>query len=209
MKKALGLSLALATAMLIASPAKAAVLLTSWSTTPLAPLVQATPAPITGTVDVNVTGDNPGVWRSPWEFIAACDTECAFNSVRANSTATYAFAQNQSGLNMMWGSPDASPVNWNVLEFFDDGLSVGQFFGAQMSALLVGLGGTDGRGFITLGFTGVWDKVVFSASQNAFEHVFNIRGSAIPEVPLPAGLMLLLSGLLGLGFVGRSRAKTA
>jgi hypothetical protein len=32
---------------------------------------------------------------------------------------------------------------------------------------------------------------------------------ATPEVPLPAGLLLLLSGLTGLGFLGRSRSKAA
>lgn len=36
-----------------------------------------------------------------------------------------------------------------------------------------------------------------------------IREQATPEVPLPAGLLLLMSGLAGLGFLGRFRAKAA
>ncbi len=34
-------------------------------------------------------------------------------------------------------------------------------------------------------------------------------GQIVPEVPLPAPILLLLSGLLGLGFLGRFRAKLA
>jgi hypothetical protein len=68
------------------------------------------------------------------------------------------------------------------------------------------------RGFISVYITGItFASVVLSdSSSNAFEYVFNtIRQTPTEPVPVPAGLLLLLSGMLGLGFLGRARAKSA
>ena len=215
MAKALKIALALS-ALLIATPAKSAVVMSSWDTTYLPSLAQAPPTSFTGTFDAVSGGSVNGVYRSPWEFSAGtCPLDCDYSSIRGgNGTATYQYAQNQASLNMMWGSPDVPPpANYNVLEFFDNGISQGIFNGSTVSALLQAVGtapnNQNGRGFLRITFLGIFDKIVFTAGEKAFEYVFNIRGSATPQVPLPAGLILLLSGLAGLGFMGRSRAKRA
>ena len=213
MAKMLKIALALS-ALVIATPAKSAVIMSSWDTTELPSLAQAPPSSFTGTFDAVSGGSLDGVYRSPWEFSAGtCPADCDYSSIRANSTATYNYAQDQGSLNMMWGSPDAPPpANYNVLEFFDNGVSQGIFNGSTISALLQAVGtapnNQNGRGFLRITFLGVFDKIVFTAGATAFEYVFNFRGSAT-AVPLPAGLLLLLSGLAGLGFMGRSRAKSA
>ena len=209
MKKIVKIAFGLA-ALMLATPANA-VVIGSFDQTPLAPLAQLAPTSVNNNAlfDLNVTTSD-GNHRSPWEF-TACFNVCQYSSVRAGGVATYDFAQDQGSLNMMWGSPDPIPQAYNVMSFFLDGNPVGIFDGTTIAALISTFPVPNNQpaiGFLRVGFVGLFDRIVFSASNTAFEYVFNFRGSATP-VPLPAGLMLLLSGLVGLGFMGRSRAKHA
>ena len=207
MSKTLKIALALA-ALLLATPAKSAVVMSSWDSNALVPQAQLAPTS-SALFDYNVTTSD-GNHRSPWEF-TAFNNIAQYNSVRAGGSASYEFAQDQGSLNMMWGSPDPTPNTYNVLEFFLNGVSQGIFNGTTVTGLLTAMAPPNNVpqiGFLRITFLGLFDQVVFTASNTAFEHVFNFRGSAT-AVPLPAGLLLLMSGLAGLGFMGRSRAKRA
>ena len=51
-----------------------------------------------------------------------------------------------------------------------------------------------------------WESYTkFDSFKLASVTVLTDPGGSIPEVPLPAGVLLLLSGLAGLGFLGRFR----
>ena len=109
-----------------------------------------------------------------------------------------------TGLSLVWGSPDS----YNEIQFYSLGSLVASITGSSITG-----GIALGVDFVTLSLIGgVFDTVTFlSHGQNAFEFA-NIRWSPndlVPEVPLPAGMMLLLSGLTGLGFLARRRSKVA
>ncbi|MBZ0262577.1 MAG: hypothetical protein K8F90_18495 [Hyphomicrobiales bacterium] len=215
MAKALRLSMALV-AMLIAAPAVAATVTYDYddvnSTT--VPTADST----TGTVFQNVVSSVVNVRRSPYQILLEtpyCET-CKYTSVSGvsvadplGSSATYSSTTvgSSTSLIVMWGSPDAEPGRnvitfylGNVVNFILDGATV-----------IADAPASTGLAFVTAYISGLnFDRVVFSNSgANAFEYVFSARSNTTPEVPLPAGLILLLSGLTGLGFLARARAKSA
>ena len=85
---------------------------------------------------------------------------------------------------------------------------------ASITGSLIASGAGFGLDFVTLSLSegDFFDTVTFlSHGSNAFEFA-NVRWSPndlVPEVPIPAGMMLLLSGLTGLGFLARRRSKVA
>ena len=209
MRKALKLTMMALAALLMTSPAMAVTV--SYSLLPLTPGLQPVSLPITAPVFSNVIGDSPfyaDVWAG-----TACDTSCPFNAVGAGGSATYVTGDLGS-LAIMWGSPDsfpASTIDWNKIEFWKDGSPFYSLVGDVVAAAYVGLGGISGTGFVTVLFDDIeYDQIVLTATRYAFEHAFSARGFEVgPVVPIPAGFVLLLTGLMGLGFLGRSRAKAA
>lgn len=224
MTKALRLSLALG-AMLMAAPADAASLNVSLTynlhyagTDALSVIIPQGPdavAPaltnVVGTVNYITAPPESvdGQYRSPWQYTKSpggteYESGGTYTSVQYNSSGDIVYGSDLGSLALAWGSPDS----YNVIEFYDN-----------INGLVAWLDGSEvgnqrfGINFVGISLiTGVFDTVRFiSNGQNAFEFS-NVRtvlqGEPIPDVPVPAGLMLLLSALLGLGFLGRARAKT-
>ncbi|MBN9672909.1 VPLPA-CTERM sorting domain-containing protein [Roseibium aggregatum] len=131
--------------------------------------------------------------RTPWEGSKHEDNG-VYSSVQAGGSAVFEFAELQTGLSMIWGSPDT--YNDLVLTFI-----VG---GAETSILASTLGVTLGSGAALLEIAGVsFDSLVLSSSQNAFEFA-NLNTTT--AVPLPAGGLLLVTAMGGLALVRRRKS---
>ena len=202
MAKALRLSMAVA-AMLFAAPAMAATTFddvldlpstsidpTSWSANFRQDLVNN---------DFN--GISPEA-RTPWEGTIYQATG-KYDSVEGGGFAIFDFGTTiLTGLSIMWGSPDT----YNRLTLFDSSNVVVYTLDGPFAGFPTGLE------FVNVLITDMlFSKIRLDSFNNdAFEYanLKVIEKSGIEPVPLPAGLMLLLSGLAGLGFLGRVRAKS-
>jgi hypothetical protein len=173
----------------LAPMAASAVPVVVWDTTPVPAANNPAASATVGTVREDLAGSLTNVYLSPYG-----DDTTLYTSVDANSAATYILGGIRSVLNLVWGSPD----NYNYIDFYRGGLLVdtlqGVGNGSNRPDAYASISGISG---------GTFDTVVLrSVGSNAFEF------GALSAVPLPAGGLLLLGALGGLGAL-RRRKKAA
>lgn len=121
-------------------------------------------------------------------------------SAASMNQAVLAFDGSRSSLSLLWGSADDT----NRLEFLLGDAVVGTFWGAEFGWF----GAPDivmhpGQSAVLVSFDGIaFDALRFTAYQGGGSFEFS---NVVAPVPLPAGIVLLLTGLGAAAVAGRSR----
>lgn len=129
--------------------------------------------------------------RSPWEGTVH-EATGTFSSVQKDASATFTFAGEQDSLSFIWGSPD----DYN-----------------DLTITLIGGGGTfvvngtdvQGPVGILASMVTVFDVQFTEVKFEAFDNAFEFAGLTTTPVPLPAGVLLMGTALMGFGVVRRRR----
>ncbi|MCO8145121.1 VPLPA-CTERM sorting domain-containing protein [Rhodovulum tesquicola] len=130
-----------------------------------------------------------------WTVFAPTD-----GSEGARNEAVLTFGSTRSVLSMLWGSPDQD----NHVEFLLGDTVVGDFWGADfLSFNDFEIVKQPGQGAVHVSFSGIdFDAVRFSAYMGGGSFEFS---NVVAPVPLPAGALLLLTGLGALAAARRAR----
>lgn len=165
-----------------------------------------------GTAPSERTGSVGGSHRSPYQPGAgeATNPYFAVGPAHVTNVATLAFTSLQSTFSFLWGSVDdhneVELCNNTGCETIDTAVLSAQLPGYQSGLAQIYITITNilgGAGFNSISF-------ITTVPQNAFEWAAMQSTPRVDgEVPLPLSVLLLGSGLLGLGFLGRKQRKAA
>lgn len=124
-------------------------------------------------------------------------------NVLGGTSATITLTALATGFGLLWGSVDS----YNLIQFLDASNNVIASFGGN--DILPGNNGYQGLGgtaYVNFLIDSPFKYVIVSSDSNSFEFD-DVALSSV--VPVPAALPLLLTGLGGLGWMARRRAKSA
>ena len=175
--------------------------------------------PTSSTLTVSFTGDGQAVTGSVGGLYAAPYLS-ANNATNFGNTPTTGqdqsvylttgigsvalnFSSHQDYFGLLWGSIDG----YNSLEFFDGVTSVGLLTGSDVAVSANGDQGVNGTYYVNIHSTLLFDRVVASSTNYAFEFdnvAFDLR--AVPE---PGSIALIATGIGGWGLMMRRRRGRA
>ena len=169
------------------------------STLPSGPYTSPSATTFSGDVRFNLTGSEPGIYRSPFEGTSAQDTGL-FTSIEGTGSATFNVSGDQFSL--IWGSPDS----YNQLAFYSGADGGGSLLDTITGSSINPANGT-GFSAVTISGLGTFGsvKLINDPGSNAFE----VSSFNVSSVPLPAGLPMFGGAILALGglaMVRRGRA---